>query len=120
MKTTIRVILASAVLCLTSPAQASEDLAVTSNHLFKKGEEFNLEPRKCENGRHPITVAHHADLAKMAEIKIILNEHLQTGKPSYFTSNVTEDTPGVVAQLCSPKNIKPYFDKLKAEAAAAK
>jgi len=119
MKIIIQVTLASMALCVSFPALAAEADPTTTQLLMQKGKTYQLEVRTCENGRHPIIMAHRAEASAGKGLAITNSEHFYKNRPSQFTFEVDEDTRGVVAQFCNPRNISPYFKALKARMAGS-
>lgn len=119
MKRLVKTAITIALLGITGFANAAADDPVTSNLLLKKGEHYNIDLRECDRGRHPIVISYHADLSKLNGPSIPNTIHFNADKTYYFTFEVEEDTEGVIAQFCHPKNIGPYFKKLKARVAEA-
>ncbi len=105
------------VLALPAPAVAAE--LASAKYTFKKDAHLKPKMLHCANGRHPLLVAFQADPAKRGKDSMPVTEHfMRDSSASYVTVGVTEDTDGILAQFCDPRDIKPFYEKL--ETAAAK
>jgi hypothetical protein len=118
MKGILAAAMAALALGLALPAPAGAAELASAKYVFKKDAHLKPKILHCANGRHPLLVAFQADPAKLGKSSMPVTEHFMRDRNSnYVTVGVTEDTDGILAQFCDPRDIKPFYEKLKAAAA---